>query len=181
MIAAGGFAFVALFQLAIVLGAPLGPAAWGVEQTGQLPTNLRLGSAFATAFWTLAALTVLPRGGLARSLIPSRAAKLGTRVLVAVLAIGTLANIASSSNWERYGWAPLTLALTVVCFNWRGRRANPQCRPLACPDGITARLPTVLIRHCATCVESRHDGALLALVLTPAPVRSHWGQVPEAM
>lgn len=83
LVAAGSFAFIALFQLAIALGAPSGAAAaWGGERNGQLPTSLRLGSIFATVFWSVAALTVLSRGGVSRSPVPSRVANIGTRVLV---------------------------------------------------------------------------------------------------
>jgi hypothetical protein len=47
----------------------------------------------------------------------------GTWALVAVLTVGTLANLASSSNWERFGWAPLVLALAVTCL----RLARTHC------------------------------------------------------
>ena len=107
-IAAGGFGFVVLFQLTIVLGAPVGPAAWGGGHSGQLPPNLRLASVFSALFWSAAAMTVLSRGGIARPAIPPRAAGIGTWALVVILAVGTLTNIASRSNWERYGWAPLS-------------------------------------------------------------------------
>jgi hypothetical protein len=36
-------------------------------------------------------------------------------VLVGLLGIGAVANLASSSAWERFGWAPLILALAIVC------------------------------------------------------------------
>jgi hypothetical protein len=116
MVSAGGFVIVVLFQLTIVLGAPVGPAAWGGGHSGQLPPDLRLASVFSALFWSAAAMTVLSRGGVARSAIPPRAAGIGTWALVVILAVGTLTNIASRSNWERYGWAPLVLALTLVCF-----------------------------------------------------------------
>jgi hypothetical protein len=38
--------------------------------------------------------------------------------LTALLAVGTVMNAASSSRWERFGWAPLVLGLTVVSCNW---------------------------------------------------------------
>lgn len=116
MVAAFGFVIVVLFQLAIALGAPVGAAAWGGGHSGQLPSNLRLASVFSALFWLTAAMTVLSRGGIMQLPIPSRVARIGTWALVVILAIGTLTNLASRSSWERYGWAPLVLALTVVCF-----------------------------------------------------------------
>jgi len=116
VVAAGGFAVVVLFQLALALGAPLGAAAWGGEHSGQLPSNLRVASAFSATFWSLAALTVLARGRIALSPIPFSVSRWGTWALVGVLTVGTMANLASSSSWERFGWAPLVLALAVICF-----------------------------------------------------------------
>jgi hypothetical protein len=116
VVAAGGFAVVVLFQLALAFGAPLGAAAWGGEHSGQLPSNLRVASAFSAAFWSLAALTVLARGRIELSPIPFSASRWGTWALVGVLTVGTIANLASSSSWERFGWAPLVLALAFICL-----------------------------------------------------------------
>ena len=114
-VAAGGFLVVASFQVALALGAPFGAAAWGGERTGQLPSDLRVASAFQAGFWSLAALTVLARGRFERSPVPFSASRWGTWALVALLALGTVMNLASSSGWERFGWAPVILALTLVC------------------------------------------------------------------
>ena len=81
VIAAAGFGAVGLFQLAIVLGAPLGTAAWGGAHSGQLPFELRLASAFSASFWTLAALRVLSRGGIGLSPVPYASSRWGTWVL----------------------------------------------------------------------------------------------------
>jgi hypothetical protein len=116
VVAAGGFAVVVLFQLALALGAPLGAAAWGGEHSGQLPSNLRVASAFSAAFWSLAALAVLARGRIELSPIPFPASRWGTWALVGVLTVGTIANLASSINCERLGWAPLVLALAFICL-----------------------------------------------------------------
>ncbi|MCW2968390.1 MAG: hypothetical protein JWM71_2162, partial [Solirubrobacteraceae bacterium] len=112
--AASGFLAIVAFQLAIALGAPFGAAAWGGAHSGQLPGGLRTASAFGAAFWALAALTVLARGGVRPSLVPIEISRHGTWVLVGVLALGTAVNAASSSAWERFGWAPLNLALALL-------------------------------------------------------------------
>jgi hypothetical protein len=42
-----------------------------------------------------------------------------------VLALGTVMNLASSSAWERFGWAPLILALAIVCLKVARTEARP--------------------------------------------------------
>jgi hypothetical protein len=116
VLAAGGFIAVIVFQLSIVLGAPFGAAAWGGTDSGRLPADLRLASAFAAAVWSIAALTVLSRGGFKFSPVPPTAARRGTWALVGLLALGTVMNLASTSNWERFGWAPLVFALALACY-----------------------------------------------------------------
>ena len=113
-VAAGGFLVVACFQVALALGAPLGAAAYGGATTGQLPGELRLASVVAAAFWVLAAVHALARGGLVTR-FPRAGHRRITWALVAVTALGTLMNLASSSPWERFGWAPYVLVLMLLC------------------------------------------------------------------
>ena len=51
VMAAGGFAVIVVFELALAFGAPLGAAAWGGEHSGQ-HADLHLASVVAAAFWT---------------------------------------------------------------------------------------------------------------------------------
>ena len=115
-VAAAGFLVVVTFEVALAFGAPFGAAAWGGENTGQLPLDLRIASAIAGAFWSLAALTVLSRGRFAVSPVPFSVSRWGTWALVGVLTLGTATNLASSSAWERFAWAPLVLTLAIVCL-----------------------------------------------------------------
>ncbi|SHN44928.1 hypothetical protein [Cryptosporangium aurantiacum] len=108
-----GFLVVSLFQVALALGAPFGAAAFGGADTGRLAPSLRLVSTFAAVFWILAALHALSRGGVI-SRFPRAGGRRLTWVLVGITALGTLMNLASSSPWERFGWAPYVLLLTVV-------------------------------------------------------------------
>lgn len=58
-------AIVAVFQLALALGAPLGAAAWGGRNQGVLPTRLRIASGLvAIVVYPLIALYVLASAGL---------------------------------------------------------------------------------------------------------------------
>jgi hypothetical protein len=116
VVLAAGLLVVVAFQAALVAGAPWGAAAWGGYETGRLPTELRVGSVFQAAFYTLATLTVLSRGGVIRAVVPHFISRRAIWVLTAVLAIGAVTNAASPSGWERFGWAPFVLGLAVLCF-----------------------------------------------------------------
>ncbi len=109
-----GFLIVVVFQIALTLGAPLGAAALGGANVGQLPPELRVASAVSALIWIFAALIVLARGGFAVSPLPRGLARWGTWFLVCYLALGVLMNAASFSPWERFGWAPFTLVLFVL-------------------------------------------------------------------
>jgi hypothetical protein len=121
--AATGFAAIAVFQVALAAGAPLGRAAWGGTHPEQLPVGLRVGSAVAVAVWAFAALIVLARAGVVATPLPPTFLRWGTWSLVGLTAIGALMNLASPSPWERYMWAPVTLLLAGLCF--QVARTNP--------------------------------------------------------
>jgi len=114
--AAIGFLIIATFQVALALGAPLGAAAFGGANAGQLPQQLRIASAGAAVLWLFAALIVLARGGFAISPLPKAVSRWGTWMLVGLLAVGTLLNLASSSPWERFGWGPFSLTMLILCL-----------------------------------------------------------------
>lgn len=114
--AAGGFVVIAVFQIALAPGAPLGRASWGGAHAGQLPAGLRVASAVAVGIWALAALIVLGRAGFAVSPLPASLTTWGTWILVCVLTVGALMNFASPSAWERFLWGPFTLILAALCL-----------------------------------------------------------------
>lgn len=114
LVLAAGLTVVVAFQAALTFGAPLGFAAQGGANTGQLPTALRLVAGIAGVGWLVAVLVVLSRGGRALLPLPQAIAHLGTWVVVALLGVGVLVNLASSSPWERFGWAPYTLVMFVL-------------------------------------------------------------------
>jgi hypothetical protein len=114
VVLAGGLLIVTAFQAALTFGAPLGAAALGGTNSGQLPDSLRLVTGVSTVLWLLAALLVLARGGYALISLPEAVSRVGTWVLVGLLGLGTLMNFASSSLWERFGWGPFTLVLLML-------------------------------------------------------------------
>lgn len=113
--AAAGLIGIAAFQAAIAAGAPLGRAAWGGAHV-RLPQRLRVASAVAVVVWIVAALVALARARFEASPIPFTVSRWAIWVLVVILPIGALMNAASRSSWERFLWAPIALALAVLCL-----------------------------------------------------------------
>jgi hypothetical protein len=109
-----GHLVLAVFQAAIALGAPVGRAAWGGRTAGVLPSNLRVASAVSVVVYLVAALIVLDRAGTPLIDLPDWLSSVGTWALVGLLAIGAVMNFASSSPFERFGWAPLATVMAVL-------------------------------------------------------------------
>ncbi len=114
-LAAIGFLAIAAFQAALALGAPLGRAAWG-GKSRELPPNLRRASAVAIVIWVLAAIVILGRAGIQVVPLPNVILVWGAWALVVVSVLGAIVNVASSSPWERFGWAPLSIVLALLSF-----------------------------------------------------------------
>ena len=132
---AAGIALVGIagFEVALAAGAPLGHAAYGGAHA-QLTPGLRVASGVAALFWLLAALVVLGRGGYRIAPIPWQVSRYGTWILIGLLATGTLMNLASPSNWERYLQAPIALTTALLCL-LAARTATPQPGKSTHPDG----------------------------------------------
>lgn len=113
VVAAIGFLVIAAFQLALAAGAPLGRAAWG-GKSATLPDNLRRASAASFVIWLLAAVLILGRAGVIGLPVPREVLAWGAWILVVLSALGALVNVASSSPWERFGWAPLAAAMAIL-------------------------------------------------------------------
>jgi hypothetical protein len=108
-----GFLGIAVFQAALVLGAPMGHAAWGGKHR-RLPTSLRIGSAIAIVVWLVATAVVLASAGFD---VPSPSETVrpwAIWVVVGLLVVGAVMNAASPSRWERFVWAPLSLVLALL-------------------------------------------------------------------
>jgi hypothetical protein len=86
VVLAGGLLIVTAFQAALTFGAPLGAAAQGGTNSGQLSDDLWLVTAINAVIWLFAVLLVLARGGHALVSLPEAVSRVGTWVLVALLA-----------------------------------------------------------------------------------------------
>ncbi|MCZ2818192.1 hypothetical protein [Modestobacter sp. VKM Ac-2984] len=105
---------LAVFQVSLIAGAPLGRFAWGGQHV-VLPTGLRIGSAVSIVVYGLVAALLLQVAG-ALDVLPRGVADVAIWVLTAYFAVGVLMNGVSRSVPERLVMTPVALALTVVCL-----------------------------------------------------------------
>ncbi len=109
---------VALVQLAVALGAPLGAHVYGgraANAGGTLPPTYRAASLVTVGVLVAAGWLVLARAGIVTT--PARDSTLavwGTWALAAFLVLNTLANLASTSPWERWGFGAATAVAAVL-------------------------------------------------------------------
>jgi len=106
---------VAIFQIALALGAPWGDAAWGGANTGVLPRRLRIASGVVgLVVYPLIGCFVLASAGLITAdWVPGTGA-VGMWALASVFTLGAVANFASRSKRERI-WGPVSLVIAVCC------------------------------------------------------------------
>jgi hypothetical protein len=105
---------LAVFQLLLIAGAPLGRFAWG-GQNVVLPLNLRVGSALAIALYGVFALLMLQTAG-AFAVLPDGLVGVAIWVLTAYFVVGVAMNAVSRSRPERLVMTPVSLALAVLCL-----------------------------------------------------------------
>jgi hypothetical protein len=103
------------FQVLLAAGAPLGRAAYGGGEA-ELSDLQRMTSGGAALLWAGSAVVVLTfagevAGGRYRG---SRGLRRVVWLVAGVSGVGAVLNLASSSPWERFGWAPVALATAVL-------------------------------------------------------------------
>jgi hypothetical protein len=104
---------LAIFQAALIAGAPLGRMAWGGGHT-VLPSKLRLASGASIVLYALFAYTALAKAALAPPLINETVTSISTWVLTAYFALGIVMNGISRSKPERLIMTPTVLVLTAL-------------------------------------------------------------------
>jgi hypothetical protein len=107
-------AALAVFQAALILGAPLGRFAWG-GQHDVLPPRLRIGSAVSVVIYALIALIAWDRVG-AIDLFPSLFSEVAMWVVFAYFVLGILMNALSRSTPERRVMVPTCIVLAALSF-----------------------------------------------------------------
>lgn len=104
---------LAIFQLALALGAPMGKYAWGGKHKGTLPAKLRIGSAISIALYAIFAVVALDKAG-AIDVLDDSVVNVAIWVIVAYSFVGILMNAISRSKPERYTMTPIVTVLAVL-------------------------------------------------------------------
>lgn len=107
-------AALAVFQVLLIAGQPLGRFAWG-GQHDVLPAGLRVGSAVSIALYAGFAVLMLCAAG-ALDVVPAGVADVAIWVLTAYFTLGIVLNAISRSRPERLVMTPVVIVLTVVCL-----------------------------------------------------------------
>jgi hypothetical protein len=105
-------AALAVFQLALALGAPIGRFAWG-GQHRVLPTKLRIGSLVSIVIYAVIALLALDRSG-AIDVVPDGVSTVGMWIVFAYFVLGIPLNAISRSKPERYTMTPIVTVLAAL-------------------------------------------------------------------
>lgn len=103
---------LAVFQLALVFGAPLGRFAWGGAHV-RLPTRLRIGSAVSIVLYAVFAAILLDRADLI-DVIPDGTSRIAAWVITGYLVLGIPLNAISRSRGERIVMTPVVTILVVL-------------------------------------------------------------------
>jgi hypothetical protein len=105
-------AALAIFQFALVLGAPIGRFAWG-GQHRVLPTRLRVGSAVSIVIYAVIATLALDRAELV-DIVPDAVSTVGMWVVFGYFVLGIPLNAISRSRAERYTMTPVVTVLALL-------------------------------------------------------------------
>jgi hypothetical protein len=110
------FAFLAtaLFQLAIVLGAPLGQYAYGGQHQGKLPIGYRLGSVVSFFLMLAFAGHYVAQLGLVPQLLGQAGNQVTNWILVGFGALSALMNNITKSQKEKRLWGGTTIAMLLA-------------------------------------------------------------------
>lgn len=105
-------AALAVFQLALALGAPLGRFAWGGAHR-VLPTRLRIGSLVSIVIYAVIAVLALDRVGLV-DVVPDGVSTVGMWIVFAYFVLGIPLNAMSRSKPERFTMTPVVTVLALL-------------------------------------------------------------------
>jgi hypothetical protein len=106
---------LAVFQLALVCGAPLGHFAWGGADR-VLPRAKRIGSAVSILVYAAFGWVLLMKAGLVPMVQPQIVIDVATWVIVVYFALGIPMNAISRSKPERYTMTPVVIVLLVLAL-----------------------------------------------------------------
>lgn len=106
---------LAVFQIALIAGAPFGRFAWG-GQNEVLPTAFRIGSVTSLVIYSLFAIVVLHKVKVLSWIKNHRFSNVGAWIIFGYSVLGVLMNAASRSSGERAVMTPLVLIMAILSF-----------------------------------------------------------------
>ena len=112
------FGLLAVFQVALALGAPLGHYAYGGRLAGEgesLPGGWRIASAVAALILLGFGWVILARAGVIDTSLNDTLVTVLSWMVVAYMALNTAANLAAQSRVERYVLGGITGVLVILC------------------------------------------------------------------
>lgn len=105
---------LAVFQVALAAGAPLGRFAWGGAHE-RLPAGFRLGSLASILIYGACAGIILDRAGLAE-VVGDDVSRIGAWVIAGFFTLGVVMNAISRSKPERFTMTPVALVLAASAY-----------------------------------------------------------------
>jgi hypothetical protein len=114
LVACGLIACLAVLQVALLAGAPLGRFAWGGAED-VLPPRLRARSAAAIVVYALFVLVILQAVGIV-ALLNSLVGDVAIYVVAACFFVGFVFSALSRSAAERALMTPVSIALAALCL-----------------------------------------------------------------
>lgn len=108
-------AALAVFQISLAFGAPLGQYAWGGSHV-VLPTKLRISSAISIILYLVFALIILSGASVLDIPMDGSVLNVGIWALTGYFFIGVFMNGISRSKRERAVMTPATLVLALACL-----------------------------------------------------------------
>jgi len=111
--ALGVLTALAVLQVLLVFGAPLGRFVWG-GQHEVLPTGLRIGSAASVVIYAAIGMLLLSRAGVIGG--DGTFVRVATWVIFGYFSLGILVNAISRSRPERFTMTPVVTILALATF-----------------------------------------------------------------
>lgn len=108
-------ALLAVFQVLLAVGVPLGQYAWGGSHV-VLPAKLRIGSVISIILYFFFALIILGNAKILDIPVSGGVLSMGIWVLAAYFTIGVFMNGISRSKRERAVMTPVALVLACICL-----------------------------------------------------------------
>jgi len=104
---------LALFQLLLAAGLPLGRFAWG-GQNIRLPKQLRIFSSISSILLVYASIVVLERSEIINIIDNKAIIAISSGIFVFIFGLSTLGNLTSKSKSEKKVMTPIAIYLVVA-------------------------------------------------------------------